>query len=80
PPASIVMDISEVIEIKMAAVSAYASQMIEGRQQKFPTVLDDIRDRARYWGWAIGRGWGEPLLNRESVGVGSLQSLLPPGG
>lgn len=80
PPASVVMDVSDSIEIKMKAVAAYASQMSEGRSQQFPTVLDDIRDRARYWGWAIGRGYGEPLLNRESVGISSLRSLIAPGG
>lgn len=80
PPASVVMDVSDVIEVKMAAVAAYASQLSEGRSQQFPTVLDDIRDRARYWGWAIGRGFGEPLLNRESVGISSLRSVIAPRG
>ncbi|MEY3175340.1 MAG: hypothetical protein RLZZ436_3254 [Planctomycetota bacterium] len=80
PPASVVMDISDVIDTKMAAVAAFASQMTEGRSGQFPTMLDDIRDRARYWGWAIGRAYGEPLLNRESVGISSLQSLIGAGG
>lgn len=80
PPASAVLDISDVIDVKMAAVAAYASQMTEGRSPKFPTVLDDIRDRARYWGWAIGRAYAEPLLNRESIGIASLRSLIAPGG
>ncbi len=76
PSTSLVVDISETIEQKMASVNAYHSQLIEGRSETFPTVIDDIRDRARYWGWTIGRAYGEPLLNREQVGVSSLQDLL----
>jgi len=76
PTASFVIDISSEIETKMNAVQAFASQLIVGRSPEFPTAVDDIRDRARYWGWSIGRAFGEPLLNRESVGLSSLTSLL----
>lgn len=76
PAASVVFDISAVIETKMAAVSAYRSQLIEGRSTDHPTVIDDIRDRARYWGWTIGKGYAEPLTNREQVGISSLSDLL----
>ena len=76
PAPSIVMDISSQIETKMAAVQAFESQLITGRNQEFPTVIDDIRDRARYWGWSIGKAFGEPLVNRESTGIVSLSSLL----
>lgn len=76
PAPSIVMDISSQIETKMAAVKAYESQLITGRNEEFPTIIDDIRDRARYWGWSIGKAFGEPLVNRESTGIASLSSLL----
>jgi bacillithiol biosynthesis deacetylase BshB1 len=76
PVPSIVMDISSQIETKMAAVQAFESQMIAGRSHEFPTVIDDIRDRARYWGWTIGKAFGEPLINRESTGIASLSSIL----
>lgn len=76
PPASFAVDISSEIETKMSAVQAYKSQLVTGRPATFPTVIDDIRDRARYWGWSIGRAYGEPLVNRESVGISSLTSLL----
>lgn len=76
PAASVVLDISAHIETKMAAVEAYRSQMVEGRDTKHPTVLDDIRDRARYWGWTIGTAYAEPLCNREQVGIRSLQDLI----
>jgi bacillithiol biosynthesis deacetylase BshB1 len=73
---SIVVDISSEIDTKMSAVQAYESQLITGRPETFPTVIDDIEDRARYWGWAIGRAYGEPLFSREAIGIGSLTALL----
>ena len=76
PAPSFVMDISSQIDTKMRAVSAFESQLITGRSLEFPTVIDDIRDRARYWGWSIGRAFGEPLVNRESTGIASLSSIL----
>lgn len=76
PTASVVVDISSEIDTKLNAVQAYESQLVTGRPETFPTVIDDIEDRARYWGWTIGRAYGEPLLNRESVGIASLNSLL----
>lgn len=76
PSASFVVDISNAIDQKMASVESWQSQLVEGRSDEFPTVLDDIRDRARYWGWTIGRAYGEPLLNREQVGLSSLSHLL----
>ena len=47
PAPSLVMDISSQIETKMAAVKAYESQLITGRTQEFPTVIDDIRAAQR---------------------------------
>lgn len=76
PRTSFVVDISQVIERKMAAISAYESQMTAGRPDAFPTVLDDIRDRARYWGWSIGKAYGEPFASREQIGVASPLDLI----
>ncbi len=75
PRPSFVMDVSAHIEAKMRAVSCYHSQLIQGRPGAYPTVIDDVRDRARYWGWAIGTGYGEPLLSREEVGLTGLDAL-----
>ena len=76
PAPSVVMDISPDIDAKMRSVQCFASQLTVGRSQQFPTVIDDIRDRARYWGWAIGKAFGEPLVSRESVGIEALSALL----
>lgn len=76
PKPAFVIDISSVIEEKMAAVGAYESQFIIGRPQVFPTALDDIRDRARFWGWAIGKAYAEPFASREDIGLSGVTSLL----
>ena len=76
PQPSFVLDITPYLEAKMQAVACYHSQFIEGRPTAPPTLLDDLRDRARYWGWAIGAGYGEPFVCREEVG---LRRLARPG-
>ncbi len=76
PQPAFVFDISETIEEKMAAVRAYESQFLAGRSQKFPTLLDDVRDRARYWGWSIGAAYAEPFASREAIGLASFKALF----
>jgi N-acetylglucosamine malate deacetylase 1 len=73
---SFVLDISPFLERKMEAIACYRSQFVEGRPTAPPTILDDLRDRARYWGWVIGARYGEPLACREQVGLRSLRDLL----
>jgi N-acetylglucosamine malate deacetylase 1 len=76
PRPSLILDISDHLETKMRAVSCYRSQMIEGRPTTPPTLLDDVRDRARYWGWSIGTAYGEPLVCREEIGLRKLDDLV----
>ncbi len=76
PKPAFVFDVSDSIEEKMAAVACYHSQLVAGRSTAFPTLLDDIKDRARYWGWTIGKAFGEPLACREEIGVSRLDALL----
>jgi bacillithiol biosynthesis deacetylase BshB1 len=76
PRPSFVLDISPHLEKKMQAIACYRSQFIEGRPTTPPTVLDDLRDRARYWGWAIGTAYGEPFLSREEIGLRGLGDLV----
>lgn len=75
PQPTFVLDISREIETKLNAIRAYQSQFITGRPADQPNAIDDIRDRARYWGWAIHRRYGEPYASRESLGVSSLAGL-----
>ncbi|MCX7423057.1 MAG: bacillithiol biosynthesis deacetylase BshB1 [Planctomycetia bacterium] len=76
PKPSFVFDITPHIHQKMAAIHCYESQFITGREQTFPSPLDDIRDRARYWGWTIGTSFAEPFANREEIGLSNLKALL----
>jgi bacillithiol biosynthesis deacetylase BshB1 len=76
PRPSFVLDVSAHLDTKMRAVSCYRSQFIEGRPTAFPTLLDDIKDRARFWGWTIGTAYGEPLVCREEVGLRGLDDLV----
>ena len=75
PPVSFVTDITPHFEAKMQAIACYHSQFLKGRSTTPPTILDDLRDRARYWGWAIGSRYGEPFICRETVGLRSLRDL-----
>ncbi len=70
-----VLDISEFWERKLAALECYRSQLIEGRPQEQPTLLDRLRDQAAYWGWAIGTRYGEPFASREPIGLLTLDGL-----
>jgi bacillithiol biosynthesis deacetylase BshB1 len=76
PKPSFVLDITPHIDAKMQALACYRSQFIEGRPTTPPTFLDDLRDRARYWGWAVGAGFGEPFVCREEIGLRSLRDLV----
>jgi bacillithiol biosynthesis deacetylase BshB1 len=69
---SFVLDISAHIEGKMQALACYRSQFVEGK----PTFLDELRARARYWGWLIGAEYGEPFLFREELGLRGLRDLV----
>ena len=71
-----VFDISDAIDEKMASVRCYESQFLTGRNGEFPTALDDIRDRSRYWGWSIARKFGEPFASREPLRLGSFAETI----
>jgi N-acetylglucosamine malate deacetylase 1 len=76
PKPSFVLDVTAHHDAKMRALLCYHSQLVAGRPAVHPTFLDDVRDRARYWGWSIGAGYGEPLASREEVGLRGLRDLL----
>lgn len=76
PKPAFVTDISEFIDRKMQAVECYESQMKTGRSTAHPTLLDDIRDRARFWGWSIERSYAEPFASREEIHIDDLAQLL----
>lgn len=75
PRPSFVLDVSPYFQTKMRAIACYHSQFIQGRPTTPPTLLDDLQDRARYWGWSIGTTYGEPFVCREEIGLRSLRDL-----
>ena len=76
PQPAFVFDISDAIDAKLDAVKSFESQLMTGRSTEFPTVLDDIHDRARYWGWSIGKKYGEPFASRETIRMASFCDVL----
>lgn len=77
PKPAFVLDIGDAIEAKLAAIRCYESQRLDLVRDGLPSVVDDIRDRARYWGWTIGRHYAEPFASREEVGVRGFRDLFP---
>ncbi len=71
-----VLDISDYWPRKQAALECYHSQLIEGRPKDAPTLIERLHDTAAYWGWSIGKRYGEPFASREPLGLGSLRDLL----
>jgi len=71
---SFVLDISNHIETKIQAVKCFDSQV--GQRREGTSILDDLRTRARYWGWTIGSSYGEPFASREPIGLTGLSSLI----
>lgn len=73
---SLLLDISEQLEAKMKALSAYRSQLVENQSAGRPSVIDSVRDRTRYWGHLAGVLHAEPFTSREPVGLRGLRDLL----
>ena len=71
-----VLDISEHWPRKLAAISAYESQFVTGREHIAPSFLDKIRDEAAYWGKMIGTQYGEPFASREAIALRDLTGLF----
>jgi len=76
PQPAFIVDISDFWERKLAALRCYRSQLIQGRPEGPPTLLDQLRDQAAVWGWAIGTHYGEPFASREPIGLGSMAGLI----
>ena len=76
PQPAFVFDISDTIDAKMQSIACYESQFVTGKSSDVPTALDDIRDRARYWGWSIGAKYGEPIASRETVRLTSFRDAF----
>lgn len=76
PQPAFVLDISTHAERKLAAITCYRSQFVDGRSPEPPTFLDRLREEAAYWGKTIGVRFGEPFACREPLGLTSLKNLI----
>lgn len=81
-PVSFVVDVSDFVDGKMAAVRAHASQFWSADSKEPETrisqqgFLDQIEHRLRYYGSLIGVAAGEPFHVREALNVDDPVALL----
>jgi len=73
---SFLIDISDQVEVKLAATRAYRSQLIDNQAPGRPGVIDAVIDRNRFWGNTVGVRHAEPFASREPIGLTGLDGLL----
>lgn len=79
---SFVVDVSQFLEEKMAAIRAHRSQFHDPNSSEpetrltAATFLDELENRSRYFGSLIGVAAGEPYFVRESLNVEDPIDLL----
>jgi bacillithiol biosynthesis deacetylase BshB1 len=73
---SFIVDISDQLDAKLAAMNAYRSQLVDNQPAGRPGVIEAVCDRTRFWGHTIGVRHGEPFASREPLGLSSLDHLL----
>jgi bacillithiol biosynthesis deacetylase BshB1 len=79
---SFVVDISEFLADKMAAIRAHSSQFYDANSTEPETrltdkrFLDELENRSRYFGSLIGVEAGEPFYVRESLNIADPIDLL----
>ena len=79
---SFIVDVSEFVEEKMAAIRAHASQFYSAESSEpatrisDPAFLEQIELRMRYFGSLIGVKAGEPFYVREALNVDDPVALL----
>jgi bacillithiol biosynthesis deacetylase BshB1 len=73
---SLLIDISDQLDAKVAALRAYRSQLVDTQPEGRPGVIDAVCDRTRYWGHFAGVHHAEPFASREPVALSGLDQLL----
>lgn len=78
---SVVVDISDVHQKRMASIKAHRSQFHDPSSRDPQTILSQehflrfVEARARNYGMKIGVEYGEPFFSIENIGVRSLSDL-----
>jgi len=78
---SFVVDISDTFEVKMKAVRAYVTQFFNPRSKEpetfvsTPEFLKFIESRAEFYGFKIGKKFGEPFFTEEEVELDLIHVL-----
>ena len=81
-PPSFIIDISDFLEEKMAAIRAHSSQFYDPNSAEpetrltSETFLDELENRSRYFGSMIGTKAGEPFFVREALNIEDPFELL----
>jgi bacillithiol biosynthesis deacetylase BshB1 len=73
---SLLLDISNQLDAKVAALRCYRSQLVDNQPAGKPGVIDSVCDRTRFWGHLAGVLHAEPLASREPIALASLKDLL----
>jgi N-acetylglucosamine malate deacetylase 1 len=73
---SLLLDVSDQIDAKRAALGCYRSQLVDNQPAGRPTVIDSVCDRTRFWGHLAGVLHAEPFASREPVALRGLGDLL----
>jgi bacillithiol biosynthesis deacetylase BshB1 len=74
--AAVVIDISDQVNSKVAALQCFRSQLVDNQPAGRPGVIDLVCDRTRYWGQLVGVRHAEPFASREPIGLQGLDQLL----
>ncbi len=72
---SLLVDVSDQVEAKRAALHCYHSQLVDNQPTGKPSVIDSVFDRMRFWGHLGGVAHAEPFASREPVTLGGLNDL-----
>jgi N-acetylglucosamine malate deacetylase 1 len=81
-PLSFIVDVSDFLDRKMAAIRAYGSQFFDPNSTEPETrltargFLDELENRSRYFGSLIGVEAGEPFYVREALNINDPVDLL----
>jgi N-acetylglucosamine malate deacetylase 1 len=73
---SLVLDISDQLDAKVAALRCYRSQLVDNQPTGKPGVIDSVIDRTRFWGHLAGVLHAEPFASREPIALAGLEHLL----